>query len=462
MPISDAGRSSKGGVFSNGAHHASSRDKPRERALRILKSSEAGAFADELLAESRSMFDHRDNAFILELVYGSLRNRSWLDWSLDQFSAQPVGKTDGWTRNILRLGSYQLLFLDKVPPSAAVNTSTELAKTFGKKSGYVNGLLRALERKKKDIPLPALGDPAKNLAIRHSHPEWLVRRWMARVGLERTEQALKENNRPAPLILRANTLKTTRPELRAALEADGATARETAYAPQGMEITASPGLQSLSAFQKGMFIIQDEAGQLVSMLLAPKPGEAVLDACAAPGGKATHLAELMRDQGTVIALESDPRRLERLRENIERLGITAIKPIQGDAATYAEGVFDKILIDAPCSGLGVLRRHPDGRWAKTERGVRERGRLQRELLANCARLLKPGGALVYATCTTEPEENEEVIAAFLAGHPEFTLDDPRPFLPESAAQLVDDNYYFRTFPEAPEMDGFFGARMVRK
>lgn len=436
-------------------------DKPRERALSILRSCEQGVFAGDLLAESRSGFDFRDNAFILELLYGVLRNRAWLDWALDRFSAQPVSTTDEWTRNILRLGSYQLLFLDKVPPSAAVNTSTELAKKFGKKPGYVNGLLRNLQRKQNDIPSPAADDPAKRLAVRYSHPEWLVRRWFDRWGPEKSEEVLRENNRQAPLVIRTNSLQTTRAGLRASLEAEGAAVRETDYSPGGIEILSFSGLQSLSAFHQGLFIVQDEAAQLVSMILAPKPGETVLDACAAPGGKATHVAELMKNHGAVIALESDPKRMERVRENSARLGIAVIKPVRGDASIYREGQYDKILLDAPCSGLGVLRRHPDGRWTKTEKSIIERRKLQKQILENCSQLLKPGGALVYATCTTEPEENEDVIADFLAGHPEFVLDDPRPFLPESAAKLVDDNHYFRTFPGAPHMDGFFGARMVK-
>ena len=201
----------------------------------------------------------------------------------------------------------------------------------------------------------------------------------------------------------------------------------------------------------------------MGLMLAPRPGEAVLDACAAPGGKATHLAELMQDEGTLVALEADPRRIERIRENSRRLGISIILPVIGDASTYREGAYDKILVDAPCSGLGVLRRHPDGRWNKSEKNIHERRALQSRILENCAMLLKPGGALVYATCTTEPEENEDVVAAFLAAPgSEFVVDDPRPHLPAQAAKLVDEKGFLHTYPRATEMDGFFGARLVRK
>jgi len=440
----------------------SQKDRPRERALAVLCGAERGTFADSLLEASRREFDGRDSAFILELVYGVLRNRSRLDWTLDRFSANPLGTTDIETRNILRLGAYQLLFLDKVPASAAVNTSTELAKQYGRKSGYVNGLLRNLERNRNSLPHPAYDEPARQLSVQYSHPEWLVRRWVARFGQERTEKLLIASNRPAPLVIRANALSTTRDELRQALAAEGAEARETTFSSAGLELLSSPGLNNLAAFRDGRFLVQDEAAQLVGMMVAPKSGEAVLDACAAPGGKATHLAELMGNRGSVIALDRDAGRLNRVAENSTRLGTTIVRPMAGDATLYRETLFDKVLVDAPCSGLGVLRRHPDGRWTKGEKIVAERQAVQRKILANCAALLKPGGALVYATCTTEPEENEDLINAFIAsGRDEFRIDDPRPYLPPSAGPLIGPEGFFRTFPDESSLDGFFGARMIR-
>jgi len=438
------------------------RDKPRERALAVLCGAERGTFADSLLEAARREFDGRDIAFILELVYGVLRNRSWLDWTLDRFSANPLGTTDMETRNILRLGAYQLLLLDKVPVSAAVNTSTELAKEYGRKSGYVNGLLRSLERNKNTLPRPAFDEPARQLSVIYSHPEWLVRRWVARFGQERTEKLLTACNQHAPFVIRTNTLRTTRDELRQALAAEGAETRETPYAPAGLELLSSPGLNNLASFQEGRFMVQDEAAQLVGMMVATAQGNRVLDACAAPGGKATHLAELMSNQGSVVALDSDAGRLNRVSENITRLGTTIVRPVVGDAVKYQEALFDRVLVDAPCSGLGVLRRHPDGRWTKNEKIVAERQAVQRNILANCAALLKPGGALVYATCTTEPEENEDIINAFIASkRGEFRIDDPRPYLPAPAHRLVGPEGFFRTFPDEPSLDGFFGARLIR-
>lgn len=438
------------------------KDRPRERTLAVLCGAERGTFADSLLEAARREFDGRDSAFILELAYGVLRNRSWLDWTLDQYSANPLATTDIETRNILRLGAYQLLFLDKVPASAAVNTSTELAKEYGRKSGYVNGLLRNLERSRNTLPRPAYDEPVRQLSVQYSHPEWLVRRWAARFGKDRTEKLLTACNRPAPLIIRANILRTTREKLTQALAAEDAEARETRYSPAGLELLSSPGLNNLAAFREGRFLVQDEAAQLVGMMVAPAKGDTVLDACAAPGGKATHLAELMGNQGSVVALDSDPGRLNRVAENSARLGTTIVRPVVGDAALYREAFFDKVLVDAPCSGLGILRRHPDGRWTKNEKIVRERQTVQRNILKNCAALLKPGGALVYATCTTEPEENEDIVNAFVAsGRGEFRIDDPRPFLPPSARPLIGPEGFFRTFPDEPSLDGFFGARLVR-
>ena len=429
----------------------------------ILRRVEEGAFADISLEQTRQDFDALDSAFILELVYGTLRNRALLDWILNRFSAQPVEKTDRWTRNILRLGAYQMLFLNRVPVSAAVNTSVELAKQHGRKHGYVNALLRNLDRKRGAITYPGSDDKPLQLSILYSHPEWLVRRWTERFGAETTEAFLLANNHPAPLIIRTNTLRTTRNVLKATLCSEGVTAVETSHSPVGLEIVAGSGLQDLSSYRKGWFMIQDQAAQLISLMLAPQPGETVLDACAAPGGKATHLSEIMQNRGMIVALDSDAGRIEKIQENIRRLGITIIKTVQGDAARYSEEKFDKILIDAPCSGLGVLRRHPDGRWNKSMRKISDRRILQMQILKNCVRLLKPGGALVYATCTTEPEENEDVIADFLhMSSNEFTIDDPRPYLPPTAAPLIGNDGFFRTFPRETEMDGFFGVRMIKK
>jgi 16S rRNA (cytosine967-C5)-methyltransferase len=460
MPIHDPRRSPKTAVSSQSGN----KDLARDAALTILCRSEDGIFVDELLARAREHMDARDSGFLLELVYGVLRNRSRLDWVLNCFSAKPVGTTDTWTRNILRLGAYQMLFLDRVPVSAAVNTAVELAKEHGGKHGYVNGLLRGLDRKRGTIRYPDSGDPVSRLAMLHSHPVWLVKRWVSRYGVETAEALLQANNRPAPLTIRTNILKTTRSALKVALEAEGAQVAETTSSPVGLDLISSPQwLRTLQSYRDGWFMVQDQAAQIISLLLLPQPGETVMDACAAPGGKTTHLAELMQNRGMVVALELDASRMAKIRENSSRHGTSIVSPRQGNAVHFHDGTFDRVLVDAPCSGLGVLRRHPDGRWNKTEQTVADHAVLQRRILENCASLVKPGGTLVYATCTTEPEENEEVITWFLAGPgSSWKIDDPRPYLPGMAAALVDTRGIFRTVPRAPEMDGFFGVRMIKR
>jgi len=437
-------------------------DKVRERAVLILQAAERGGFVDPLIDEARAELDARDSAFLLELVYGVLRNRALLDWTLDRFSEKPVSKTDARTRNILRLAVYQLLHLDRVPASAAVNTATELAKVHGRKSGYVNGLLRAVERSKDSLPLPPSDRPLLRLSTIYSHPAWLVRRWLDRYGIEIAEEAFRNNNHHAPLVIRTNALTGSRDELLSLLTSQGAEVRASSSSPMGIEIFNSPGIAALPAYKDGWFMVQDEAAQLVTMVLGPKKDETVLDACAAPGGKTTHIAELMGNEGTVVALESDRKRTGRITENSKRLGISIIRTVVASAATYKEGTYDRVLIDAPCSGLGVLRRHPDGRWTKTEESLAERAKLQKKILENCAKLVRPGGVLVYATCTTEPEENDDVIRWFLGRSDKFVLDDPRPQIPANAAKLVDSDLFFRTFPNELSMDGFFAARLVRR
>lgn len=439
----------------------SSPSDPREAGLAVLRSVEEGGLASRLIERARIYLTPLNSALFLELVYGVLRNRAYIDYSLNLFSEKPIEKTDAWTRNILRLGAYQLLFLDRVPARAAVDTSVQLAKRYGRKPGYVNGLLRSLARNSNRIEPPSRDNIIRFLSIEYSHPEWLVKRWVSRYGPGTAETLLRSNNQRPPLTIRANTLKVSREALKSALESEGCVVKDCLYAPAGIEIVSSPRLADLGSFQKGLFMVQDEAAQLVSMLLDPRPGETILDACAAPGGKAAHIAELMKHEGKVIALDNDPERLKMLKENIERLGLEIIEPVLAQADQYQGGIFDRILIDAPCSGLGVLRRHPDGRWTKTGQTVTNHRLLQEKILEACSKILKPGGTLVYATCTTEPEENEDVIASFIARKAGFMLDDARPYLPLNAAHLIDSQGFYRTWPSEPGMDGFFAARLKK-
>ncbi len=408
-----------------------------------------------------------DRAFITELVYGILRRRGYLDWVIGRFTTQARRRQSVKLKNLLRLGAYQILFLDRVPASAAVNESVRLAKTLGEKTiaGFVNAVLRAMTRA-ETIPLPdPADDPILHLSVKYSHPEWLVRRWLPRLGPDRTVALCDANNEIPPVTVRVNPLRTTREALAAELQRAGIDVTPCRVSSSGLMLRGVAHLPELPAYQRGDFYVQDEAAQLVGRMVDPKPGERILDACAAPGGKSTHLAELMGDRGEVVAADAVSRRLERIVENARRLGLTSIRPVvadlTGDPAPLGKAPYDRILVDAPCSGLGVLRRNPDAKWYKTEAVIETMAALQTKMLDKVALLLKHGGVLVYSTCTTEPEENENVVGAFLSRHPDFRLDSLRPFWPESPG-LVTPEGYLNTILNPYQMDHFFAARLINQ
>jgi len=408
-----------------------------------------------------------DRAFITELVYGVLRRRGYLDWAIGRFAARARQRQSVKLKNLLRLGSYQLLFLDRVPASAAVDESVRLAKTFGGKSvaGFVNAVLRALTRA-ETIPLPdPSDDPVLHISVKYSHPEWLVKRWLGRLGPERTVALCVANNEIPPVTVRVNSLRAAREALAAELKGEGIEATPCRVSSAGLMLRGVADLRQLAAYRRGAFYIQDEAAQLVGFTVDPKPGERLLDACAAPGGKSTHLAELMGDRGEITAADADPKRLERVAQNAARLGLGSVRPVAVDATRSLEALgrvlYDRILIDAPCSGLGILRRNPEAKWYKTEALIGRLAALQSKILDRVSPRLKPGGVLVYSTCTTEPEENEEVIGAFLAGHREFRVDSLRTFWSE-APELVTPEGYLDTVLNSCQMDNFFAAKLIKQ
>jgi 16S rRNA (cytosine967-C5)-methyltransferase len=404
--------------------------------------------------------ERRERALLTELVYGIYRQRGFLDWQVDRLLKVPTLHLP--IRNILRLGAYQLLFLDKIPPSAAVNTSVELAKGAEgiAAGGLVNGLLRNLLRQKADLPKPDPADRVGFIAVTASHPEWVVRRWLERWGAEKTVALCRANNEIPPTTLRVNLLKTDRAALQERIKQEGGTVQSTGLSPEGLYLKgASPA--ALPSYADGHFYIQDEGAQLISYLTDPKPGERVLDLCAAPGGKSTHLAELMKGKGEVIATDLDPKRIGLIRENIRRLQTPGVI-IEGLAEALSPGrTYDRILVDAPCSALGILRRIPEGKWRKKPSIVADYAGAQRSILEKAVEHLKIGGVLVYATCSTEPEENEGVVEAFTAEHPELELQDLSASLPVSARKYVDSKGYFTTLFNSDKMDQFFAVRWVK-
>lgn len=441
-------------------------DKARDTAVKILyEVHENGAYANVALARElrRKNFSDCDRRFVTELVYGAVKAGETLDWILRRYVNRPLRKMEPMVCEILRLGVYQLFYLDKVPASAACNTAVDLAKKYSNAgtAKFVNAVLRTAVREPEKAAFPSgRGHGVEELALTSQHPYWLVKRWVKKFGFHETQNLCKFDNDEAPLSVRANTLKTGREELMQALADCGAETEASQWAPEGVIITRHGSLDALTPLQEGLCQVQDESSMLVAHVVAPQAGEFVIDCCSAPGGKATHMAALMKDQGRIVAGDVYEHKLKRIAENAARLGIGSIETKLMDArsvgARYPEQA-DRVLADVPCSGLGVLRRKPDARWHKTAAEADALPALQLEILASAAKAVKKGGVLVYSTCTIEPEENQEVVKAFLAAHPEFELDDTGKFLPgkkrtEKMIQL---------YPHIDGTDGFFIARMKK-
>jgi len=391
--------------------------------------------------------DRRDQALLTELVSGTVRMQAALDYQLSRHSVRPVPELDPEVRRLLRLGAFQLLYLTRVPPSAVVNDAVRLARAgqVGSAAGFINAVLRATARAPRPLTWPD-GPVASRLAIEYSHPQWLVERWLARLGEARTRVWLAFNNTPPSLTIVANRVRSTREALLKHLAAEGITATPTHRAPDGLHVTA-PGLARSAALREGLCLVQDEASQLIGHLGTVPQGGRVLDLCAAPGGKTLTLAARTGPGGLVVACDVRPRRLRVLRETVRRCGLSRVRLVQvptDTALPFADGAFDLVLIDAPCSGLGTLRRDPDIRWKVQPADLARLAVVQRGLLDRASCLVARGGQLVYATCSSEPDENEHVVDAFLASHPAFTL----------TAQ-------HRTCPPDDQRDAFAGAVLTR-
>jgi 16S rRNA (cytosine967-C5)-methyltransferase len=443
------------------------RGSVRQLASEILRKVESrDAFADILLDDvyRKSSLPDRDRALLTELVFGTLRWRGKIDAQLRRQLRRPLNDSDAFVRNLLRVTVYQLLFLDKIPDYAAVDEAVRAAKAHSgsKMAGFVNGVLRNVirERERAAGSEPS-SDPTTALASEVSHPEWLVRRWIEEFGREEAVALMLANNQQPPLVVRANTTKTARRELLVLFRQSGITAEPGRWSPQAVSITGSPAVMRLPGFAEGLFQVQAEASQLIGFLLSPKRGEHVLDACAAPGGKTTHLAELMADSGEVLATDTSARRIRKITESAARLGLKSIQSRCADMAhepLRSDRLFDRILVDAPCSGLGTLRRHPEIKWRRDEADIARLSGLQSELLNRVADRLKPAGVLVYSTCTLSRAENEAVVEDFLKRHSHFELEDATEHLPDEAKSLV-QRPYFRALPHRHDTDGFFAARM---
>ena len=422
-----------------------------------------GAYANIALSKrlNESKLSPVDRRLATELSYGAVKAYGTLDWMLGHYIKRPLSQTDPLVANILRLGIFQLYFLDKIPSSAAVNESVNLAKNFAHPgaSGFVNAVLRSALREPEIVRFPNLSkDPARHIALREYHPEWLVRRWLAKLGPEETQALCRFNNAQPPLSLRTHTLKISRNELLQKLVESGSEAEASTLVPEGI-LCGRLGDEPLRFLREGLCQAQDESSMLVAHVVAPKPGEFVIDACAAPGGKSMHLATLMENRGRVLATDIHPHKITLIEDNRRRLGLDIVEPKLLDATElhllYSLQA-DRVLVDAPCSGLGVLRRRPDARWRK-EASLQELPALQQSILNSAAQCVKPGGVLVYSTCTLEEAENESVVQQFLSGNPDFSLESAGSFLPVPRPETM-----VTLWPQRDGTDGFFIARMSRK
>jgi 16S rRNA (cytosine967-C5)-methyltransferase len=419
------------------------------------------AFADVLLRDrlARARLGALDQALATRLVYDTLAWQGRLDHHLEALLRTPLAALDPVVRAALRLGLYQLLFLDRVPAYAAVDASVRLARRAGVgAAGLVNAVLRraaALGRGGLPLPDPRL-DPLGRLAIEWSHPRWLVERWAAELGRDELPALLAANNVRGATALRANRLRTTREALLAELEAAGVAATASRWAADGVVVARGGArLRKLRTWGEGRFAFQSEAAQLVVPLLSPAPGMRLLDACAAPGGKAVQAATLLGARGLVLALDQRPGGVRRIRAEAGRLGASRVFPLAGDArCPPLAGRFDAILVDAPCSGLGTLRRHPEVRWRRRPEDIPRLAALQRDILAGVAPLVRPGGILVYAVCSLTRSENEDVVAWLCATHRGFAV-EPAAAPGDTATR----EGFLRTLPHRHDLDGFFAARL---
>ena len=419
------------------------------------------------ILDRHSRMDDRDRALLTELVYGTLRWQGRLDWHIDQLSKVKSAKIAPAVRILLRLALYQILFLDRIPPHAAVNETVEIAKGSHPKHvvGFVNGLLREAIRRGGEWNWPPAGEhPEEYLSVTTSHPQWLVRSFLPRLGLDETERFCLANNNVAPMVLRANTLVTTASRVLEWFHENGFEAEPSPYLPDAIRVSGlRHDVARFPIFEQGWIQVQDEASQLISHLLSPERGERVLDLCAGFGGKSTHQAILMGNEGEVLAVDKSAWKLEQLRENAQRQGVRIIKAMTGDVLELDPGqlgMFDRVLLDAPCSGFGSLRRNPDIKWRRHMKDPYRFGKLQSELLQSAARFVKEGGVMVYATCTVFPEENEEVAAGFAAENPQWTAEPAAEFLPDGC-RVMAEGRFFKSWPHRHGVDGFFGARWRR-
>lgn len=458
---------------------------PRQLAFIALREIHKGAYTDIALDRVLQKVDLLDSnrRLVTELVYGCTRRQRTLDALIDQLGKKKSYQQPKDLRTILHIGLYQLRYQERIPPSAAVDTTVELAREngFSGLTGFVNGLLRSYIRTagedeeigrnpnpKSTFPGSCLGtsqnpkshDPVERLGIQESFPDWIIQVWVEQLGFAETEQLCQWMNKTPSIDLRINPLRSSIESVEAALQSVSITTRRLPHIPQALRLISSTGpIQNLPGFSEGWWTVQDSSAQLVSYLLDPQPGEVVIDACAAPGGKTTHIAELMGDRGIIWASDRTDSRLAKLQENAQRLKLQSIQIHTGDSRNLPQfkNSANRVLLDVPCSGLGTLHRHADARWRQTPETVQELALLQKQLISHTSTFVKDEGILVYATCTLHPAENEGVVESFLTEHPNWEIEPPNPNSPPATYSTPQG--WIKVLPHRHDMDGFFMVRL---
>ncbi|MCK5311070.1 MAG: 16S rRNA (cytosine(967)-C(5))-methyltransferase RsmB [Desulfobacteraceae bacterium] len=451
----------------------------RHIALTILIDSETNKVVlDQSLnkfSKNLEKLSKKDRALTNSIIFGTLRFRAKLDWTIKPFSNKKIEELDSIVIWALRIALFQIMFMDKIPVSAAVNTAVNIVKAEAGRgaANFTNAVLRKASKNYSEVKLPdKTNDPALFLSIDKSMPLWLVKRWIKQYGIKECLKLCDTINSVPFITIRTNTLKTDRSNLFKLIENDVKNACLTKYADDGISFTnPSIPIHTLQSFKKGLFQVQDQAAQITTILLNPLPGETILDACAGNGGKTAHAAQLMQNKGRIVATDTSGKRLLNLEKEIIRLSLNIVETKQADILKYSDKsfdkAFDKVLVDAPCTGLGVLRRNPDAKWNKTYKDIKRNASKQKRLLSKTAQFVKPGGNILFSVCSSEKEENEDVIEDFLKQNNDFKIDknlknqcleNQVPFLDSS---FFTDQGFFKSFPHAPFMDGFFVARLIK-
>lgn len=427
----------------------------RTAAALILADLRAGSLLDSAFERRTAPLDARDRRWVQELVWGLLRSRGRLDALLAERVRGGLAKLDADVADLLRTGAYQLLYMDSVPPYAAIGQTVELTKRrhgIGA-SKLANAVLRRVDRERETIEPPAPADPLEALAQRRSHPRWVIARWAERWGLAQTERLLAANNEAAPIVVRPYGI--VREQLDAMLGGAGVRTSDVPLVPDSLQLSPGVALTELGAFKQGLFYVQDPAATLVARYAHVPEGSTVADLCAAPGSKAL---ELSRRAGVVIAADRHRARVARMVSGFARLDARGVIPVVADAIAPALSPVDAVLVDVPCTGTGTFRRHPDARWHLRVSDFAVLGALQKQILRAAATVVKPGGLLIYSTCSLESEENDEQVDAFLAAHPDFTLEPPEAGV---VPDTVLDAGRLRVLPQRHGTDGAFAARLRR-